>query len=159
MTRWPGSSLRKQAMAAGLAGDPDQRIAAFLLGGAALLLCELRFEHREALGEAWQSWIPLLYCGLLLLAGGAALLRWRSWGRRALAVVFALGVAVGLAGCWFHTGGHLLNAVQQLFSAWLIPLGRDGGVKQGARPPALAPLAFCGLGSLGLLVCAGPGRR
>ena len=24
-------------------------------------------EHREALGETWRSWIPLVYCGLTLL--------------------------------------------------------------------------------------------
>src|SRR3989442_1289574 len=32
-----------------------------LLGALSLLLVEIRFEHREALGEDWQSWIPLLY--------------------------------------------------------------------------------------------------
>jgi len=41
--------------------DRDRRIAAALLGGVALLLCELRFEHREVLGETWRSWIPLIY--------------------------------------------------------------------------------------------------
>jgi hypothetical protein len=30
--------------------DRDRRIAAFLVGGAAFLLFELRFEHREVLG-------------------------------------------------------------------------------------------------------------
>ena len=34
--------------------------------------------------------------------------------------------------------------------------GQDGGIKMGSQPPALAPLAFCGLGTLGLLVCAPP---
>jgi len=132
----------------------DQRIAASLLGGAALLLCELRFEHREALGDNWRSWIPLVYSSVTLLAGLVALLRWNTGGRRVLAVLFGAGIAVGLAGFWFHTGGHLLNGVRDVIAAWRVPLGQDGGIKMGAQPPALAPLAFCGLGSLGLLVCA-----
>jgi len=36
--------------------DRDRRISAALLGGVALLLFELRFEHREVLGETWRSW-------------------------------------------------------------------------------------------------------
>lgn len=135
-------------------GTKDQRLAAALLGGAAFLLCELRFEHREVLGETWRSWVPLLYCALMLLAGGAALLRWNTWGRGALGALFALGIAVGLTGFWFHSDGHVFRAAQGLLSAWRIPLGHDGGIKQGSAPPALAPLAFCGLGTLGLLVCA-----
>jgi hypothetical protein len=131
----------------------DQRIAALLVGGAAFLLFELRFEHREVLGETWRSWIPLVYCGLTLLAGGFALLRWHTWGRRALGVLFALGIAVGVLGFWFHTGGHLLGGIRGVFGAWRIPLGQNGGIKMGSQPPSLAPFAFCGLGTLGLLVC------
>jgi len=134
----------------------NQRLAAFLVGGAAFLLFELRYEHREVLGETWRSWIPLVYCGLTLVAGGFALLRWHSWGRRALGALFALGIAVGVLGFWFHTGGHLLGGIRDLLGAWLIPLGKDGGIKMGSQPPPLAPLAFSGLGTLGLLVCAPP---
>ena len=131
----------------------DQRIAAVLVGGAAFLLFELRYEHREVLGETWHSWIPLVYCGLMLVAGGFALLRWHTWGRGALGALFALGLAVGMAGFWFHTGGHLLGGIGDVLGAWRVPLGADGGIKIGSRPPALAPLAFCGLGTLGVLVC------
>ena len=132
----------------------EQRIAGVLLGGAAVLLFELRFEHREVLGETWRSWIPLVYSGVTLLAGLVALLRWNSGGRRVLAVLFGAGIAVGLAGFWFHTDGQPLHGLRDVISAWRIPLGKDGGIKMGARPPSLAPLAFCGLGTLGLLVCA-----
>src|SRR5471030_2475512 len=109
----------------------DQRIAAFLVGGAAFLL----FELREVLGETWRSWIPLGYCGLTLAVGGVALLRWHTWGRRALGALFALGVAVGVLGFWFHTGGHVLGAIRDLLGAWRIPLGKDGGIKMGSQPP------------------------
>ncbi len=136
----------------------DRRLAAFLVGGAAFLLFELRFEHREVLGETWRSWIPLVYCGLTLVAGGCALLRWHTWGRRALGALFALGIVVGLLGFWFHTDGHLLGGIRDLLGAWRIPLGQNGGIKMGSQPPALAPLAFCGVGTLGVLVCGKPMR-
>lgn len=133
--------------------DRDQRLAAVVLGSLAALLLELRFEHREVLAETWHAWIPLVYVALTFAAGLLALARWNRGGRKALAVLFAAGVAVGLLGFWFHTGGHLLNGLRGVLSAWRIPLGQDGGIKMGSQPPALAPLAFCGLGTLGLLAC------
>ncbi len=135
----------------------DQRIAAAVLGGVALLLFELRFEHREVLGETWHSWIPLVYAGVTSLAGVVALLRWDAGGRRVLAVLFGVGIAVGLLGFWFHTGGHVVTGLRDVLAAWRVPLGQDGGIKIGSKPPALAPLAFCGLGTLGVLVCYKPG--
>jgi hypothetical protein len=139
--------------------DRDQRIAAAVLGGVALLLFELRFEHREVLGETWRSWIPLVYTGVTSLAGVAALVRWEAGGRRVLAVLFGIGIAVGLLGFWFHTGGHLVTGLRDVLGAWRVPLGQDGGIKIGSKPPALAPLAFCGLGTLGVLICAVPGAK
>src|SRR5712664_434911 len=102
---------------------------------------------------------PARFRGPALLTGLVALLRWNTGGRRVLAVLFGAGIAVGLAGFWFHTGGHLLNGVRDVIAAWRVPLGQDGGIKMGAQPPALAPLAFCGLGILGLLVCAAPAAK
>jgi hypothetical protein len=133
--------------------------AAALLGGMALLLCELRFEHREVLGETRRSWIPLIYASVTLLGGLVALLRWDGKGRRVLAMLFGAGIAVGLVGFWFHTDGHLVTGLRNVLLAWRVPLGQDGGIKMGSKPPALAPLAFCGLGTLGLLVCAAPAAK
>jgi hypothetical protein len=150
-------AIRRLA-AAWSAIDRDRRISAALLGGVALLLFELRFEHREVLGETWRSWIPLIYSAVTLLAGLVALLRWDAGGRRVLALLFGAGIAVGLLGFWFHTDGHLLAGVRSVLGAWRVPLGQDGGIKMGSQPPALAPLAFCGLGMLGLLICL-PGTK
>jgi hypothetical protein len=139
--------------------EGDRRIAAAVLGGVAILLLELRYEHREVLGETWRSWVPLLYATITLVAGALALLRWRAGGRRVLAVLFIAGIAVGLVGFWFHTDGHLFSGFRDVLLAWRIPPGQNGGIRMGSRPPPLAPLAFCGLGAIGLFACAIPGAR
>ena len=131
----------------------NERVVAAVLGGAALLLVEVRFEHREALGETWHAWLPLGYAALLLLGGGAALLGWQRGGRRILAALFALGFVIGALGIWFHSGGHPLTHVMQVLSAWHVPPGQNGGIKVGSQPPTFAPAAFWGLGSIGLIAC------
>jgi hypothetical protein len=124
-----------------------------LLGALSLLLVEIRFEHREALGEAWQSWIPLLYCGAMLALGVAALTRWHRGGRQVLLVGFAAAFLIGLLGLWFHSEGHPVSGVFQVLAAWALRPGDAGGIKRGV-PPVLAPLAFVGLGSMGVLACS-----
>jgi hypothetical protein len=136
----------------------EKRIAAALLSGAAFLLAEVRFEHREVLAETWQSWIPLTCAALILAVGVPAWIAWGGKGRKVLAILFAISTATGLLGAWFHSGGRPYRAVARVVSAWALPAGQNGGEKPGAAPPVLAPLAFSGLGLLGLLVCAGRGN-
>jgi len=131
----------------------NERVIAAVLGGAALLLAEVRFEHREVLGETWHAWLPLGYAALLLLAGGAALLRWRQGGRQILAVLFALGFVIGGLGIWFHSSGHPIRHVLQVLSAWRVTPGQNGGIRIGSQPPTFAPAAFWGLASIGLIAC------
>ena len=123
-----------------------------LLGALSLLLVEIRFEHREALGEAWQSWIPLAYCSAMLVLSAVALTRWDRGGRQVLLLGFAAALLVGLLGLWFHSKGHPISGVLQVFAAWALRPGDSGGIKTG-EPPVLAPLAFVGLGSMGVLAC------
>jgi hypothetical protein len=130
-----------------------EQVTAALLGGAALLLVELRFEHREVLGETWHAWLPLGYLALLLFAGTVALVFFHRGGRRVLAALFGLALVIGVLGLWFHADGHPLRALGEVASAWLAPPGSDAGIKVGSQPPALAPAAFVGLGLLGLMSC------
>lgn len=132
----------------------DKRVAGTLVLGAAFLLCEIRFEHREVLGETWRGWIPIGYAALLLAAGIPAWLRWSKGGRKVLSGLFAVAVAVGLLGAWFHSGGRPARTLVRVAASWALPPGKDGGIKPGSAPPLLAPLAFCGLGLLGLLACS-----
>jgi hypothetical protein len=139
-----------------VAGDRSTALA--VLGGAALLLGEVRFEHREVLGETWAAWIPLAYAALLVVIGGAAVLRFDHGGRGVLRVLFAAALVVGSLGIWFHSAGHPFRVVEQVAAAFALEPGKNGGIKIGSEPPPLAPAAFCGLGLVGLIAC-GRGRR
>ena len=131
----------------------ERTLAALLVGGAALLAVEVRFEHREALGETWRAWIPLVYAVSLLVLGAVAVAAWERGGRKALLGLFALGLLIGPLGVLFHSGGRPLRAVGQVLSAWKLPPGQSGGIGRD-HPPALAPLAFAGLAALGVVSCA-----
>jgi hypothetical protein len=131
----------------------SERVVAAVLAGSAVLLLEVRFEHREALGQNWRAWLPLGYGAALLLGGGAALVFWRRGGRLVLEALFALAFAVGALGMWFHSDGHPLAELWRVLSAWGLLPGQDGGMKIGSAPPVLAPAAFWGLGAIGLIAC------
>src|SRR3954471_22540450 len=137
----------------------ERRVLAAVLGGALLLLAEIRFEHREVLGETWAAWLPLGYAALLVAPGGVALWRFDRGGRGVLRLLFAAAILLGCLGLWFHSGGHLLRSALQILSAFGLEPGKDGGIKIGSGPPPLAPAAFCGLGVIGLIACLGPDRR
>jgi hypothetical protein len=125
-----------------------------LLGGLASLMIDIRWEHRVELGRQWQTWIPLVYIGLMLIAGGVGLYRWNAWGRRVLQVGFLLCVIVGVLGTWFHSKGDPIGNFRHVLTAWAVPPGTNGGIKTGSTPPEMAPLAFAGLGVIGLLCCS-----
>ena len=63
-------------------------IVLLLLGGLLSLMTDIRWEHRVELARQWQTWIPLNYGGLMLIAGIVGLYWWDSWGRRILQVAF-----------------------------------------------------------------------
>ena len=133
----------------------ERWLAAALLAGAAFLLLEVRFEHREVLGETWHAWIPLASSAVLILVGVPAWALWRKGGRKLLLALFAGAAVLGPVGAWFHSDGRPMRAALRVAGAWMLKPGSNGGEKPGGSPPALAPLAFSGLGLLGVLVCAG----
>jgi hypothetical protein len=132
-------------------------VAALLLG-AALLLAEVRFEHREVLGGSWLPWIPIGCAALVVVAGAIALPLWRRGGRGVLAALFGLAFVIGTIGIWVHSHGHPFAHIAKVLSAWTLRPGQNGGTPVGSEPPALAPAAFCGLGLLGLIACLTPPR-
>lgn len=131
----------------------NRMIALSLLVGLVGLMSEIRWEHRVELGRQWETWIPLVYIALMIIIGIIGLLRWESWGRRLLLFGFAVGIIIGALGVYFHGGDHVFGNLVRVLTAWRIPVGTNGGVKVSSDPPILAPLAFIGVGLLGILVC------
>jgi MFS family permease len=147
----------------------NKALVAALIGAFAFLLLDIRYEHRNVLGEEAAAWIPILFSAACVLLGLAALRYWDRGGRKLLVVAFLVACLVGVAGVWFHTDGHPA-AVFTVLAASLpnTPVfadsdeederaapsraGKDGEGEN--TPPLLAPLAFCGLGLFGLLACS-----
>ncbi|HEY3266588.1 MAG TPA: hypothetical protein VGM37_06655 [Armatimonadota bacterium] len=119
-----------------------------LIFGFATLMADLRYDHNHVMRKHAAALIPIYYSGGMALLGVICLTAWDSWGRRALIAFFAAGIVVGLLGYWFHNSGHLVSGLRLLFSVWT---GKSPDPV--AKPPVLAPLAFAGMGALGILAC------
>jgi hypothetical protein len=119
-----------------------------LIGGFAILLVQVRYDHRSVVAGEAIAWVPIVYSSLMIIASVLGLLFWSRGGREALFVGFLLAILVGLVGYWFHTNGRLVRSVQHELSAWVRKIPDED------KPPALAPLAFAGFGILGALACA-----
>lgn len=120
-------------------------IVLVLIGAYVGLFIDLRYEHVDIVRHNWHGWIPIAYCGAMVLVGLAALALWEHGGRLALQVGFACGFGIGALGFWYHNHGHIARGVLTELSAWTAPIHhRD-------IPPHLAPLTFAGLSFLGLL--------
>jgi hypothetical protein len=125
----------------------NKAIVLVLTLGFGVILVQVRFDHRSVIRENAVAWIPIVYSILIIIASVAGLLFWSRGGRQVLLVGFLLAILVGLTGFWFHTDGRLIRSVQHEFSAWVRKIPDED------KPPALAPLAFAGLGILGALAC------
>ena len=120
-----------------------------LVGGFLLMMIDIRFEHRQVVGEIQIAWLPIFYsmAMLVLIPLGVAL--WKNVGRYILAVCYVGAIIVGMLGIYFHSDGHLIARLQEVVSvwqAWVTKIDPNGPF----YPPILAPFAFLGLGSIGL---------
>ena len=126
----------------------NQLLVLALTAGFAALVLDLRSEHIDVVRKHWTPWIPIGYSGLMVVVGAVGLASWARGGRQLLLAAFATAFVVGGLGFWLHNDGHPLSVVGNMLAAWTQPLHHAKG------PPQLAPLAFVGLGLLGLLACA-----
>jgi hypothetical protein len=122
-----------------------------LLMGYLLLSSEIRYEHRAVLAERWQAWIPVAYSLMMATVGMLCAVTWTRIAQALLMCGFAAGILVGAAGVWFHTDGHLAQAASRWLTSILSAPGQVLSLE--STPPMMAPLAFMGLGLLGLLLC------
>ena len=122
-----------------------------LLSGYLFLAIEIRYEHRDVVHRhhnAWIPWTPIVFSLLAVLAGIPGVLLWNSALRNVLQAIFAISLVVGAMGVWFHTHGHPFEALEVLQAWYRSP---DQINENLSSPPALAPLAFCGIGLFGFV--------
>lgn len=157
----------------------NKLVVLLVLGSYFLFMMELRFEHMDVLGEHWQAWIPIVFSGVMVLAGILGLWMWEKGGRKILFWGFTASLIVGLLGMWFHTKGKPFDSVKIVIAAWQTPIEKHHPPTPAttstapAMPPApatpeestkrpkkkekpnppLAPLAFVGMGLLGMVAC------
>lgn len=153
-----------------------------LTPGYLVLLLEIRTEHQAVLANAPIAWTPIVYSGLILIASVIVLLVWNALGRRVLFWLFALGLIVGVVGFLEHNGDDMAERIAFVASVWTQPppehrrspgvdnQNRPAGteaptsstmaehdqhiIKAPMIPPFFAPLAFAGLGLLGMCACS-----
>lgn len=127
------------------------KIAA-MSGGFLMLLLEIRFQHRAALIDDWRPWMPIVFCNLMIYLIPVAGIFWHKGGKQILLCAYCLTIALGAIGVYVHSQGHLVERLVELLRVWTIPPGQAAEIA-AHYPPVLAPLAFMGLGSIGLLFC------
>jgi cytochrome bd-type quinol oxidase subunit 2 len=130
-----------------------------LLGAMLIAAIEVRFEHQAILREKWQSWIPIVYCGLMSLAIPSGLALKQRAGTKVLVCSFALLAAVGLAGAWFHAGAKPFIRVSALVATAMSKPGELVATDDDSSAPLLAPLSLVGLGAMGILISLLPSKK
>ena len=118
----------------------------FLAGAFAGLVLDLRVEHVDVVREKLVGWVPIIYSGMMAVACVIAFIRWGKTARLIMLPLFLLAPVVGGLGFYFHNHGNVAKVVKTSANAWT-----DPQMKHSHAPPQLAPLAFAGLGAIGVL--------
>jgi hypothetical protein len=137
-----------------------------LWGGFALLMGDVRVEHNQVIRETWHAWIPIIFSFAMLIIIPIGMYMWGRGGRKMLLTCFALSAVVGIAGFVFHMKDNPTGAVQHIATVLAQPpavsnndrvtgnIPPKAPPKRGPKwPPLLAPLAFAGLGLIGVVCC------
>ena len=128
---------------------PLARLLMFGLGGAFFgLMCDVRIEHVEVVHHRSITWAPILFAGVMTVACFVATVWWNRTSRRLMIPLFVLALVIGAVGFYLHNDGHIFGVVKTMIAAWT-----DPHMQHEDAPPHLAPMAFAGLGALGLLTC------
>jgi hypothetical protein len=128
---------------------PLARLLMFGLSGAFFgLMCDVRIEHVEVVHHRSITWAPILFAGVMTVACLISTIWWNRTTKRLIIPLFVLAVVIGGVGFYLHNDGHVLGVVKTMIAAWA-----DPHMQHEDAPPHLAPMAFAGLGALGLLTC------
>jgi len=128
---------------------PLARLLMLCLSGAFFgLMCDVRIEHVEVVHHRSITWTPILFAGVMTVACFVSTVWWNRATKRVMVPLFALAILIGAVGFYLHNDGQVLGVVKTVIAAWT-----NSHMQHEDAPPHLAPMAFSGLGALGLLTC------
>jgi len=126
---------------------PLARVLMVLLAGAfGGLISDLRVEHVEVVHEEAVAWTPIVFSGVMVVACLVTAIVWNNLMRRVMIAFFVAAMAVGGIGFYLHNHGNFQRVLKRSTSAWI-----DPEMRHPKGPPQTAPLAFAGLGVIGVL--------
>lgn len=140
-----------------LASVSLNRLIAFLVaGGFLFLFVETRIEHHDVLTEEFIAYVPILFSIIGFVLALFAAFQWQEKWIRVLHVYMFLALVTGLGGIFFHNqdrifGEEKTTATAQQIEAEEVEEAGEPEEEEESEPPLLAPLAFTGLGIVGLL--------
>jgi hypothetical protein len=124
------------------------RVLILILAGAFVgLMVDIRVEHVDAVRDRPIAWLPIIYSAFMTLACFVAFVFWSKTARLIVFPLFLLAFIVGGMGFYFHNHGDFKEVIKTSVSAWT-----DPNMNHSDGPPQTAPLAFAGLGTIGILV-------
>jgi hypothetical protein len=123
------------------------RLLIFILaGGFGGLMVDIRVEHVDVVREHSIAWLPIIYSGIMAIACMAAFVFWNKTARLIMIPLFLLAFVVGGLGFYFHNHGNFIEVARTSLHAWT-----DPNMNHSDDPPQVAPLAFAGLGLIGIV--------
>ena len=123
------------------------RVLVFLLANGFLgLAIDIRVEHVDVVHEHAIAWVPIVYSCVMSVACLAAFVFWTRTLRLVMLPLFLAAFLVGGTGFYLHNHGNLGKVIHSSIGAWT-----DANMDRSDGPPQTAPLAFVGLGVIGIL--------
>jgi hypothetical protein len=111
------------------------------------LMIDIRVEHVDVVRERSVAWLPIIYAAFMTFACLAACVFWKRRTRILMFPLFSAALVIGGLGFYFHNDGNVKRVLTTSAAAWT-----DPHLNHSDAPPQLAPLAFAGLGAVGVLV-------
>ena len=128
------------------------RLIAFLVaGGFLFLLIETRIEHDEVLKKHLPAYVPMLFSAVGFVLALVTGFSWKERWIRVLHVYLFIVLLVGLGGIYFHNAERVFGEEDHETAAVQRIGAEHEENEEESHTPLLAPLAFTGLGVVGLL--------
>lgn len=122
----------------------NRLIALFVAAGFIFLAVDSTLEHWDVFKEEWFAFVPVLYSMFGIGIAVAAVVKWDEPWIRKLHLYLIASFVIGVAGLYFHS--------ESLFEDEDEMSTEERKHEEKEKPaPILAPLAFAGIGAIGMI--------